>query len=296
MFLAPPPAIVSVKPSHEHRTILPANQVSVDNGVAATIIGETPTWPYILVWTPKGVVIRPRTHCITQESNIVLAGTRFAHVCNQHGSNTVLQGTFKSPKSVALLKTKQYVTLAGHGSLIAGSVGNTLWRFDPGGKLKLHTYKSPITAYDVDGGRILVGRTTGLQVVSSSGKQLSAANVGHEGGALLRGSQIVRITAKHVVLSNLTGKAVVSRSVVGVNPTLVDMGNGLVVYNAGTRLHLLRLSDGRDVGLRFKNQISTADAKLWQGGLYYGFTSSGVGRPGHAGYISAAGVQALLKH
>ena len=88
MLFAPPAPIVDVRPTVELRTASPVNEVAVDNGVAATLVGETPSWEYILVWTPKGIVVRPSLACDLQETNIVLAGTRFANICNEVGAPT----------------------------------------------------------------------------------------------------------------------------------------------------------------------------------------------------------------
>jgi hypothetical protein len=77
----------------------------------------------------------------------------------------------------------------------------------------------------------------------------------------------------------------------------MDATADLVVYSVGIRLHLLRLRDGRDVTLRFKGQFGYASAKLWHGGLFYAYNVSGgsSSKPGRAGFVPAAGVQALLR-
>jgi hypothetical protein len=296
VLLAPPPPIVDVRPTLELRTASPVNEVTVDNGLAATLVGETPSWEYILVWSPKGVVVRPTLACDLQESNIVLAGDRLAHICNEVGENTVLTATFKRPRSVPQLHTAGFVALAGQGSLIAGSAGSTLWRFDPKGKVKLGTFPGSILVFNVDGNRILVGRTnTVLEIVSRTGKAMSTLKIPHVGGALLRGSSIASIANHRFVLSNLRGKALRSGPVVG-DATLMDASPELVVYSVGIRLHLLRLRDGRNVTLRFKGQFGYASAKLSDGALFYAYNvGGGSSKPGRAGFVTAAGVQALLR-
>lgn len=293
MLVAPPP-IVDVRPVAEIRTASPVNEVVVDNGLAATLVGTTPSWEYVLVWSPKGVVVRPLLACDRQESDLVVAGDRFAHVCFEGNTNTVLTATLRGRRTVPRLRTSAFVVLAGHGSLIAGSAGATLWRFDPAGKTKLRTYAGSIVALDADGGRILVGRSnTVLEIVSRSGKTLTTLKLSHVGGALLRGARIASIANHRLVLSDLRGRAVRTRPVAG-DATLVDVQGDLVVYSVGTRLHLLRLGDGRDVALRFKGQFGYASAKLWGGSLFYAYNGSS-GKPGHAGFVSAAGVRALLR-
>src|SRR3954454_303933 len=112
---------VDVRPTMELRTASPVNEVAVDNGTAATLVGETPSWEYVLVWSPKGVVVRPTLACDLQESNIVLAADRLAHVCSESGANTVLTATLRHTSSVPRLHTPAFVTLAGRGTLVAGS-------------------------------------------------------------------------------------------------------------------------------------------------------------------------------
>jgi hypothetical protein len=85
-----------------------------------------------------------------------------------------------------------------------------------------------------------------------------------------------------------------TRSVVG-DASLVDLEGDLVVYSVGIRLHLLRLSDGRDVTSRFKGQFGYASAKLSGGGFFYTYNVRGTSKPGHAGFVSATGVRALLR-
>jgi hypothetical protein len=123
---APSPPIVVVRPAAEIRTASPVNEVTLDGGLAATLVGETPSWEYVLVWSPKGIVVRPNLACDTQESDLVLAGDRLAHVCFEGSTNTVLTATLHRTTSVPQLHTSAFVVLAGHGSLIAGSAGRTL--------------------------------------------------------------------------------------------------------------------------------------------------------------------------
>ncbi len=295
MLAALPPPIVDVRPAIEIRTASPVNEVAVDGGLAATLVGETPSWEYVLVWSPTGIVVRTILACDRQESDLVLAGDRFAHVCFEGTRNTILTATFRRTRSVPQLHTPAFVVLAGHGSLIAGSAGRTLWRFDAAGKAKVHTYGASIVALDVDGGRILVGRSnTVLEIVSRFGKTLSRLTLPHVGGALLRGAHIAPIANHHFVLSDLHGKAVRKRPVVG-DATLVDLEGNLVVYSVGIRLHLLRLGDGRDVTLRFKSQFGYASAKLSHGGFFYTYNVRGTRQPGRAGFVPAAAVRTLLR-
>jgi hypothetical protein len=296
LFASPPqPRVADVRPASEIRTAAPVNGVAVDRGVAATIVGITRSWEYVLVWSPKGVVVRANLTCETQESSVVIADGRLAHVCTDTSGNTVLTASLRKPASIAQLRTTAFASLAGRGTLIAGAAGPVLWRFDPARKTKLRTYSAPVIVFDVDGGRILVGRTNSvLDVVSRSGNNLFTLHVPHVDGALLRGAHVGAIARHRFVLSDLHGHALQSRPVLG-DATLLDMEPGLVLYGAGTRLHLLRLRDGRDVGLRFRGQFGYASARFSGGGLFYAYDGSGGSKPGHLGFVTAAGVRALLR-
>jgi hypothetical protein len=159
MLLATPPPVVEVTPTREIRTVAPVNEVSVDGGRAATLVGAARSWEYLLVWSPQGVVVRASIACDMQESNVVLAGNRFAHVCYQ-GDSYIVTGTLQPLKGHVALRSAGSgpVTLAGRGALIAGSTGSTVWRFDGAGRSKLKAYSKPVIVRDVDGGSILVER------------------------------------------------------------------------------------------------------------------------------------------
>ena len=238
MIAAPPPPIVDVRPTIELRTASPVNEVAVDGGRAATLVGETPSWEYVLVWSPKGIVVRPSLACDRQESDLVLAGDRFAHICyegaREHGA---LPRRSSAQRSTPRLHTAAFVALAGHGSLIAGSAGRTLWRFDATGKTKLaHLSRAGHRAQrrpQPDPRRR--GRNTVLEIVSRTGKATATLKLPHVGGALLRGSHIASIASHRFVLSDLHGKALRPRAVVG-DATLVDSTDALAVYSVGIAL------------------------------------------------------------
>ncbi len=294
MPFATPPPLVDVKPTREVRTVAPVNEVAVDGGRAATLVGEAQEWEYLLVWSPKGVVVRASLSCETQESNVVLAGNRFGHVCFQD-ANYVVTGTLRPLKARIALRAAAgpQVALAGSGTLIAGSAGRTVWRFDVRGKTRLRTYPSSVIVLSVDGGRVLVDRNAStLDVLTSRGALFARLPRAHEGGALMRDRRIASISGRRLVVGNLAGRTIRTRTVAA-GAHLEDVDGGLVVYSVETRLHLLRLSDGRDVRLRLRRQFGYAHARVSNGALFYAYNQRS-GRLGHAGFIDPAGVLGLL--
>jgi hypothetical protein len=288
--------VVDVKPTREIRTVAPVNEVSVDGGRAATLVGSARAWEYLLVWSPQGVVVRASLACDTQESNVVLAGNRFAHVCFQ-GDNYVVTGTLRPLKAHVALRigASGLVALAGRGALIAGSTGSTVWRFDAARRAKLRTYATTAIVRNVDGDSILVDRnSTVLDVLSRTGLLRVTLRLPHSGGAVLHGNRIAIIGRRRLIVSDLHGRTLLSRPVVA-GGQLSDFDGGRVVYAVETRLHLLRVQDGRDVELRLRGQFGYASAKLSHGGLFYAYNTRAA-RAGRAGYVSAKAVRALLRH
>ena len=295
MLLATPPPVVEVKPTQEIRTVAPVNEVSVDGGRAATLVGAARSWEYLLVWSPQGVVVRASIACDMQESNVVLAGNRFAHVCYQ-GDSYVVTGALRPLKARVALRSagSGLVSLAGQDALIAGSAGSTVWRFDAASRSKLKAYSRPAIVRDVDGGSILVERTaTILDVLSRTGRLQATVKLPHTGGALLRGHRIATIWKRRLVVSDLHGRTLLSRPVAA-GAELADFDGDRVAYAVETRLHLLRLKDGRDVALRLRRQFGYAAAMFSGGGLFYTYNTRAA-QAGRAGFLSAKAVQTLLR-
>lgn len=290
------PAVV-VTPTREVRTAAPVNEIAVDGGRALTLVGETRGWEYVLVWSPQGVVVRASLSCDLQESNAVLAGSRFAHVCYQ-GSNYVVAGTIRPLRARVVLSAAgaAVVSLAGQGALLAGSVGRrvtVIWRFDGRTKRKLRTYRSRAVLAGVDHGRLLVDRPTSLDVLAQDGSVVASLRRPHDGGAVLRDGRVATISGRRLVISRTDGGSPITRTVAGL-AHLEDLDGGLVLYSVDTTLHLLRVADGKDVALRLRRQFGYVHARLWHGSLFYAYNQR-IGKPGHAGYVDAAGVRALLR-
>jgi len=300
VLLAAPPPLVDVKPTRELRTVAPVNELAVDGSRAATLVGTARAWEYLLVWSPKGILVRASLACDTQESNVVLAANRFAHLCFQSG-NYVVTGTVRPLTGRVALRAGQtaVVALAGQNSVVAGSVstvgtstGTVIWRLDAGGRKKLRVYHSRAVLVAVDRGRLLVDRPTSLDVLTQRGALVTTLRRAHDGGALMRDGRIATIAGRRLAVSGMNGKALITRAVAA-DAHLEDLERGLVLYSVETRLHLLRLSDGRDVRLRFSRQFGYAHARLSNGALFYAYDQR-TGKLGHAGFVDAAHVRALL--
>lgn len=301
MIAATPTLAVPVSPTREFRTASPVNEIAVDGGRAATLVGEPQQWEYMLVWAPKGVVLRASLSCDTQESNVVLAANRFAHLCYQD-RNYVVTGTIRPLTGRVALRAPgaAVIFLSGQDGLVVGSVttlgpkvATVIWQFDRRTKRRLHTYASRAVVLGLDRGQILVDRPRALDVLSRRGSLIATLRRPHEGGAVMRDARVATISGRRLVVTGIGGKRAAVRTVAA-GAHLDDLEGGYVLYSVETRQHLLRLSDGKDVVLRLRNQFGYVHARLWRGAIFYSYNERGGRMPGHAGYVDAAGVRALL--
>ena len=288
MLVAASPPLVTVAPTREVRTIAPVNEVAVGGARAATLVGAAQAWEYLLVWSPRGIVVRASLACDTQESNVVLTQNRFAHVCFQDG-NYVVAGTVKPLRARVALSApgSAQVALAATHGVVAGSVGTTVWRFDATTKHKLRTYARPAILVDADAGRFLVDRDArSLEVLDARGRVVTRVRARHAGGAALAGGRVATVDGRTLRIG-------ARRYGIAAGARLEDVGARYAVYAVETRLHLLRLGDGRDVRLRLRGQFGYAHARLAGDALYYAYNGR-TGRLGHAGYLEPAAVRALF--
>jgi hypothetical protein len=129
-------------------------------------------------------------------------------------------------------------------------------------------------------------------LLSSAGRIVGTIKRPHDGGALMRGGRVATLTGRRLVLSDVHGRTLLTRTIAA-GARLEDLDGGLLVYSVETRLHLLRLSDSRDVKLRLRRQFGYAHAHLSSGALFYTYNER-TGKLGHAGFLDAARVRALL--
>jgi hypothetical protein len=163
----------------------------------------------------------------------------------------------------------------------------------------LRSFRHRPRLFNVDEERVLVESEPGtLAIVSASGALLSSLHL-HVSGAVLRHDRLVTIKRRDLVLRDLRGNAL-RRLRVPPGSTLEDARGDLVVYQTpADQLHLLRLSDGRDVALRLAGQGLTgqpASGRLDPTGLFYAYTrlTANDEDSGTIGFVAAGELRKLL--
>jgi hypothetical protein len=139
--------------------------------------------------------------------------------------------------------------------------------------------RSDLAALAVDSGRIATQTPTGnVELLNATGQKLRTfpTKMKKDPVAALQGNRLVVQQGKSIVAYDTdTGKRILTRSIgMGV---LQDVHGDVVVYIAGRRIHLLRLSDGKKTSIRPPGN-SAVLAQIEGAGLYYAYNVGGRGR------------------
>jgi len=201
--------------------------------------------------------------------------------------------------------------LGGHGELLvfnrwkelrSGRVFRfQLWRItghDAASARLIRSGPDAMKVATVDGRRVVIYTRDGrIVILQASAARLTDFRVGRGASEFfLSGSELGLRRGRTIEIYDVTrGKRVGSRVLHRPsNPLrLAGLRGSIAVYMAGIAIHVLRLSDGRDVVLRLPNEAGPADAALVPQGLYYSYNQAYSARPGRIGFIP---IEKLLAH
>lgn len=307
--LPPPPPLVPVHPRAEMTSGSSFGALAVDGSSVAALVsysagGFWNGWDSIL-WSPidgrtGSAHVRCEGGTVTSDfvEGPVLAGDRYAYVCSpDQEDDTLFVATREQPQADSPVLEAAHVSVAGAGSLLVAGVDGDLLRLESNGSrtLLLH-YPQSITVLGADQDHVLVQPDRhSLQVVGADGMALSGMlSVPHEDGAVLRGSHLFVLDAGTMTVLDLAGHPQQEQELPAADARLEDVAADLVLYDANARLHLYRLTDGRDIPLTLPGQLTPASARFTSdGGIVAGYDTAG-DRPGTIVYISADVVAGLL--
>jgi WD40-like Beta Propeller Repeat len=202
--------------------------------------------------------------------------------------------------------------LAGDGTAIAFDVGvitmdrrgevrigvSHIWKVSGTRKSIVRTFPAEATVASLDAGRIAVIRNGNrVSVLSRDGGVRTFALGGPRVlGAALDGPQLVvlqntRITVLRPGRRTATWPA---RQGFGPPPELEGAKGDLAVYVVGAAVHVLRLSDGREIVIDTPNATEPVLARFVPGGLFYSFNASYAKRPGRLVFVARPELERAL--
>jgi hypothetical protein len=144
-----------------------------------------------------------------------------------------------------------------------------------------------VTPLSVDAGRVLVDRGAGvLELLRANGDVVRTFqfNAAAMRGARLQGRDLVVLTPTSVEVTNAETGAFLRRWPAVPDAELADLQDGVALLIAGTKLHLLRLADGRD------NVVDVAGsppirAQLEPDSLFYSYQAADAVYPGRVVFV-----------
>jgi hypothetical protein len=180
----------------------------------------------------------------------------------------------------------------GDGSLLVHNTPARLWRV-VGSKRKL-LLEGPGAApvVDVDRGRIVLRSTNAVDIRTAKARLTTRIRIGRGHAAIeLSGNTLVVMRERTLRIYDITtGRRTRSWALEtggDAKPQLLDAEGNFAVYLAGIAIHLVRLTDGRDLALAIENQADGGGADLEPEGLFYAYNESSTKKPGRVAFIAA---------
>jgi len=131
---------------------------------------------------------------------------------------------------------------------------------------------------DVDGGRILLQQDQTLQLVDTRGAPLASVQLAERpAAALLSGTDLVAAVGGSLLDYDPATSGLRATWPMAPHGRLGGLVGGRAMYVAGTQLHLLRLSDGKDRVVATVPWLALARAQLTSAGLFFAANGHGAG-------------------
>ena len=304
-----------------------------DSAAVATGFGSSPGMGVSSVPAPRGPIyrlgpkgqtstLRPPGHCLTV-SSIALAAGQFAYVCNNsqfeqgryvfrldgkvvarimggQGVGSFLGGPLSDGRAIAYSITTIPIPVAPKYHYVPGT---TRIYVRHGSATRLVRTLSGWASLDAfDAGRIAVSagiRQQAVNVYSPSGatRTLQLGNV-YPSGFAFDGDQFLMLEQwKIIVIDLATGHKRVLRTALGTDRTqqvLVGTSGDLVAYVSDDTVHVMRISDGREVVLDTRSGTGPVHAQFVSTGLYYAYNEAYATKPGRVGFIGTAELERAI--
>jgi hypothetical protein len=296
------PDAVDARPSRVAQLAAPVERLEADER-RAVFLGAG-----FGVWSAKTGRIRAQRGACEAVVDLAIAGTRIAWACEEQGlsfcADTLKTATLvrPRPRDVARLNYCE-LSVAGRKSLIVYSTGRKIWRLDGSGKHLAWVDRTIARVLSVDAGRVLLQhKDASLEVASAAGRSTRIFRLARQPEAAeLSGDRVVVLertsgTARLQVLRLRDGKPIHSWGLPNANEVKFQSAYGaLATYVVGIALHVINLSDGRDVVLRFPQQAGETHARLVERGLFYSHGEAYTARSGRLGFIPRSRLVELLR-
>jgi hypothetical protein len=279
----------------------------------------------IVVWDPtrRTTALVPVHGCRSAEE-VLLAAGRVGYVCDNSSEGYVFDNALRlGSAQLVHLNGGEFAgefldgIVADGGTAAFGILSQSvdaqrfrfrrrtgIWESSAGRTRLMRTFRGEVGLVSLDAGRLALlpipcgsarycGAATAVRVFSPGGPIRTFALDGRPVlDAALDGPRLVVLQRRHVTSFDLrTGHRLARRPVqLGFRsaPELEDAAGDLVLYVVGADIHVLRLSDGRDVVIHTPDATEPVFASLVPNGLFYAFNVAYAKRPGRVVFVTRA--------
>jgi hypothetical protein len=318
----PPPRLplVSFRATHTLTTALPivdlaaeGNRAAVAQGLGGPVEEHNPVGP-IVVWDPvRGTTAQLPVRGCASVYDVLLVAGRVAYRCDNSSDGYTVHDALRFGKAVPVRTHGEEFSGSFLGGIVADrgtiafDVGYLAGTLDEvsirrtrvyervGDRTKIvRTFRGDVTVVAIGGGRLTVLRGRNAIGVFSPGGEIRTLVVRGPRilGAVLDGRHLVVLQGARIrVLDTTSGRSIVSRSIRrrwGSAPELADAQGHLVAYVVGVAVHVVRLSDGREIVIDTPNATGPVSARFVPNGLFYSFNASYDAHPGRLVFVTRA--------
>jgi Tol biopolymer transport system component len=175
-----------------------------------------------------------------------------------------------------------------------------IWKSTEGRQKVVGIFGGEATVESLDADRIAVLRGQHTVSVLSPGGAMRTFGFGRRRifGAALDGARLAVLQSGRLVALDLgSGRRTawpLRRGLGSEPPDLQGARGGLVAYVAGAAIHILRLSDGREIVIDTPKATEPVFARFVPSGLFYSFNESYASRPGRLLFVTRAELERAL--
>jgi hypothetical protein len=170
-----------------------------------------------------------------------------------------------------------------------GSFVDGIWRLAGSRKQRVPQEGQGQRVLDIAAGRILTVRGSEARVLKADGTTVDQIRLPSPiDGAAFAAANLVTLKGFHVSVRDLLGRELHEWRLSpgrGARPQLQDVRNGVAAIAVGSSLRLLRLSDGKEIQVKFTNPGPPLYAAFGTTGLVYAYNAPNERRPGFVAVI-----------
>jgi hypothetical protein len=330
---APRLPLVTVHATRALTTDLPIVALAAEGNLAAVAQGfgglpgsRGPVGP-IVVWNRlRGTTVQVPVRGCGTANRLVLAAGRVGYVCGNPGEGYATDDALRLARPASRGTTQLAHTHGNEftGSFLGGLVADNgtiafdvafagtrargrfrihrtrVWRSTGAGTELVRTFGGEATVASIDAARIAAVRDgTAVGILSPGGAVRTFAFGGPRIlGAELDGPRLIVLQDERLTVLDLrSGRRTASwpvRRGFGAAPELEDAQGDFPAYVVGAALHVVRLSDGREIVIDTPNATEPVFARFVPSGLFYSFNESYDRRPGRLVFVARAELERAL--